>query len=315
MFSSISKKSTKGSIKSGVPIYVDPIGLVEAEKSMTSTVRNIDLEDLPLNETLPLALEQLDMAYCVRDDILIITSKKSVDAVANEKATVVADVSPKNTAILEILDMPIPMSFEQDTTLEDLLDYIKKATTRGEAPLARRIYADPIGLQEAEKSMTSTVRGMDVEGVPLKTTLRLMLKQLDLAFIVKDGMLVINSLERFKAGLKKPAQGADGVVEQGGENARLEPIFNNQDLEGWKDELVNNSQWEIADGILEESRPEEWHTVEITAIGGVITTTVDGKKAAEFTDPENTYSAGTISLACRRTSTVRFKEVSPREIP
>ena len=43
--------------------------------------------------------------------------------------------------------------------------------------------------------MTSTVRGMDLEGVPLRRTLQLMLKQLDLIYFVEDGMLYITSNE------------------------------------------------------------------------------------------------------------------------
>jgi hypothetical protein len=47
-------------------------------------------------------------------------------------------------------------------------------------------------LQEAEKTLTSPVQ-LDLEGVPLKTTLRLLLKQLGLTYTVKDGMLTITS--------------------------------------------------------------------------------------------------------------------------
>ncbi|MBV8234029.1 MAG: hypothetical protein JO329_28960, partial [Planctomycetaceae bacterium] len=54
------------------------------------------------------------------------------------------------------------------------------------------IYVDPVGLQEAEKTMTSPVT-LDLEGVPLKTTLRLLLKQLGLTYTVKDGLLTITS--------------------------------------------------------------------------------------------------------------------------
>ena len=50
-------------------------------------------------------------------------------------------------------------------------------------------------MQEAEKSMTSTVRDMDLEGVPLRRTLQLLLKQLDLVYFVEDGMLYITSDE------------------------------------------------------------------------------------------------------------------------
>ena len=36
---------------------------------------------------------------------------------------------------------------------------------------------------------------LDLEGVPLKTTLRLMLKQLGLAYCVRDGVLIISSVQ------------------------------------------------------------------------------------------------------------------------
>jgi hypothetical protein len=51
---------------------------------------------------------------------------------------------------------------------------------------------DPSHIQEAAYSLTSTV-SIDLDGVPLKTTLRLMLKQLGLAFTVKDGLLKIGA--------------------------------------------------------------------------------------------------------------------------
>ena len=56
------------------------------------------------------------------------------------------------------------------------------------------IYADPIGLSEAEKTMTS-VATINLDGVPLKTTLRLYLAQLDLAYSIRDGVLFVTSVE------------------------------------------------------------------------------------------------------------------------
>ena len=52
----------------------------------------------------------------------------------------------------------------------------------------------PSGLEETKRSLNSTIL-VDLEGVPLKTTLRLMLDQLGLACVVKDGRLVIHSRE------------------------------------------------------------------------------------------------------------------------
>ncbi len=98
----------------------------------------------------------------------------------------------RNSRILAMLDEPISMSFNEETPLEDVLKYVKQATTTATYS-GIPIYVDPIGLQEAEKSMTSTVRNMDLEGVPLRVTLGLLLKQLDLEYVVKDGFLKIGN--------------------------------------------------------------------------------------------------------------------------
>jgi RNA polymerase sigma factor (sigma-70 family) len=97
----------------------------------------------------------------------------------------------ESRAILEKLEKPISMSFANETPLEDVLKYIKSATqSRNDTGIP--IYVDPVGLNEAEKTMTSPVQ-LDLEGVPLKTTLRLLLKQLGLTYWVKDGLLMITS--------------------------------------------------------------------------------------------------------------------------
>ncbi len=82
------------------------------------------------------------------------------------------------------------MHFVEETPLEDVLSSIKTATTSADGkPIP--IYVDPIGLLQAEKTMASTVTNIDLDSVPLRTSLRLCLAQLDLAYYVKDGLLVI----------------------------------------------------------------------------------------------------------------------------
>ena len=73
------------------------------------------------------------------------------------KAVDLFERDTKTRMILEKLEEPISMSFAEDTPLEDVLKYIKQATTTANYQ-GIPIYVDPIGLQEAEKSMTSTVR-------------------------------------------------------------------------------------------------------------------------------------------------------------
>ena len=105
---------------------------------------------------------------------------------------VTADKSPKTKELLTKLEEPVTMAFVQETPLEDVLKYIKKAT-QGSSPNGIPIYIDPRGLQEAEKTLASPVT-IDLEGVPLNTSLRLLLKQVDLAYCVRNGVLIISSV-------------------------------------------------------------------------------------------------------------------------
>jgi len=99
---------------------------------------------------------------------------------------------PYSRLILAKLDEPVSMSFNEETPLESVLKYVKHATTSATYS-GIPIYVDPVGLQRADKSMTSTVRNMVLEGVPLRRTLQLLLKQLELIYFVEDGMLYITS--------------------------------------------------------------------------------------------------------------------------
>ncbi len=90
-----------------------------------------------------------------------------------------------------MLEEPIAMSFPNETPLEDILKYIKQATT-GPKSSGITIYVDPLGLQEADKTLTSPV-SLDLEGIPLRRTLQLALRQLGLGYFVDDGILVITS--------------------------------------------------------------------------------------------------------------------------
>ena len=69
------------------------------------------------------------------------------------------------------------MKLETDTPLSDVIKYIKDATQNEAAglPSGIPIYVDPIGLQDADKSIADSLT-IKLEGLPLKTTLRLVLK-------------------------------------------------------------------------------------------------------------------------------------------
>ncbi len=71
------KKSTRPPNGPGFPIYLDPIGLGEAERTPASTIA-IDLRGVPLKVSLAIALGQVGMGYIVEDGMLRITSFESL---------------------------------------------------------------------------------------------------------------------------------------------------------------------------------------------------------------------------------------------
>lgn len=104
------------------------------------------------------------------------------------------DRDEKTKAILSKLNERIAMPFPNETPLEDIKKYIEQSTQDEQAglPTGIPIYIDPQGLQDADKTLASTVT-INLEGIPLRTTLRLLLKQLGLTYTVKDGLLTITS--------------------------------------------------------------------------------------------------------------------------
>ena len=82
------------------------------------------------------------------------------------------------------------------------------------------IYVDPIGLQQAERTLNSTVT-IDLEGVPLKTSLRLALKQLGLAYCVRDGVLIISSVQGIREEL---AEAASELLGSGNDESNRCPV-------------------------------------------------------------------------------------------
>lgn len=99
---------------------------------------------------------------------------------------------PKTVRINAELEKPVSMPFGNETPLEEVIKYIKTATTGTGLEQGIPIYVDPVGLSEAEKTMASPVT-LNLDGVPLKKSLKLMLSQLDLTYTVKDGLMTITS--------------------------------------------------------------------------------------------------------------------------
>ncbi|HKI19223.1 MAG TPA: STN domain-containing protein [Isosphaeraceae bacterium] len=203
----IQNSTKKGRNDPGIPLYIDPRGLQEVQKSLTSPV-TIDLERAPLKDALERVLSQLNLGYIVKDDVVFISSRNRIAREMKETGVLAADAMPATKAVLAKLEEPVSMSFANETPLEDIVKYVEQATKKGPADPGIKILLDPNGLREVEKSANSTIQ-IDLQGVPLKTTLRLLLKQLDLAYIVKDGALVISSTTGVQKLKEKASQRAD----------------------------------------------------------------------------------------------------------
>ena len=120
-----------------------------------------------------------------------ISSRKSVRAEQDKVMVLGKADSPKTAQMLAKLDEPIRMPFPRETPLVEVLRYVKRAT-RTPSFSGVLIFVDPAGLQEVDHSLTSPVR-IDLEGVPLRTSLRLIAEQLRLAYYVSEGNVIISS--------------------------------------------------------------------------------------------------------------------------
>jgi hypothetical protein len=138
--------------------------------------------------------------------ITLSTARPSLDAAPPDllplKMAVAGGVDPgpidahddRSQKIVTELGKLIDLPFKTETSLEDVVKYVQSSTRSASFPDGIPIYVDPVGLQEAEKSMSSTVK-IELAQVPLRMSLKLLLRQLSLAYQVKDGLLTINSLE------------------------------------------------------------------------------------------------------------------------
>ncbi len=102
---------------------------------------------------------------------------------------------PRNKAILSKLEEKVSMNFPNPTPFEDIVKYIASATEDKAAGFANGlpIYVDPSGLEEVESAMAATIT-INLEGIPLRTTLRLALRQLGLDYRVDGGVLLISDI-------------------------------------------------------------------------------------------------------------------------
>ncbi len=100
-------------------------------------------------------------------------------------------VDPRDRRISRKLDQPVQSVF-QTGSLEMALFDLAHATGAVNDP-GLEFYVDPLGLEDAHCALDSTVTLRSGNDVPLRTALREMLKPLGLDFVVRNGVVVIDS--------------------------------------------------------------------------------------------------------------------------
>jgi cyanophycinase len=201
----IRRVAKKGPDDLGIPIYIDPMGLQRAERSLNSTV-TIDEKAIPLKDALTRVLASLRLTYIVKDDVLIVTDVQGVRQEQKEVPVQACDATPATNALMARLEEPVKMPFGNETPLSDVLGYLERATAKPPDDQGIKVLVIPAGLEEVERSLNSTIQ-VDLEGVPLKTTLRLLLDQLGLACAIRDGRLIIHS----RQGIRKLVRNAEAA--------------------------------------------------------------------------------------------------------
>ena len=108
--------------------------------------------------------------------------------------------NPRQEGIYDALDQPIALTYADGAPLDDVLKDIRMQTIKNpkipKLPTGIPIYVDPLGLQEVERSMSSEVkRPSSADKLTLGEHLRLVLDPLGLAYMAKDGFIMITSKE------------------------------------------------------------------------------------------------------------------------
>jgi len=120
------------------------------------------------------------------------TDPKTRLEIARLSATVAQyEENPQTKAVLEALDKPFTIRTNGDWTFDDLVKQIRARLATADDKRVP-VYVDPRGIEEAGLEPDAPVV-LDLEDVPLKLSLRLALKQLKLAYCVREGVIIISS--------------------------------------------------------------------------------------------------------------------------
>lgn len=112
------------------------------------------------------------------------------------------------------LERVAPVPFPNETALAAVIKHIRQATQGPAFPDGVPIYLDPHALQNADKTAESPV-ALDLPPLPLKTSLRLVLEQVSLAYRIRDGVVMIYHPEEYELEGAWPRTGR-GIAGMGG---------------------------------------------------------------------------------------------------
>jgi hypothetical protein len=117
----------------------------------------------------------------------------------------------RNEVVREALGKSVALHFPEPTPLEDVIKHIRTATESKELPNGLPIYIDPYWLTESGLTTASPVT-FEMEDVRLKTSLRLILRQLQLGYFVRDGVIVVTALMSQEYRAAHPNEPGRGVA-------------------------------------------------------------------------------------------------------
>ncbi len=187
------KESTKSKDGKGesLKIYVDALTLKMEEITAETQIAPPILGDgeISVQTFLNLVLKSIGLTHSVHDDLIVVDSPC-------DDCPERLEYSAESAWTWLLLHEEIPLHYQNETPLREVIKTIQQATV-GKRPGGRGvlIHFNPIGLKEAEKSEESGVT-FDIDRVPLRTSLGMLLKPLGLIFEVgDDGIVNISSLE------------------------------------------------------------------------------------------------------------------------
>lgn len=215
----------------GLQIYVDPVGLRESKRTITTPIQISG--EMSIADAITKATAQLGLAaYLGRYGEVVITKPSRAESLLKlsllEEAAMtkvsakgetrvgpsgsIVTLTPRLSATLGALKQAIAMQFPRETPLIEVLRYTKSlSTVPPELSNGIAFYIDPIGLRDAGQNLASTV-SIDVEGVPVATVLTMVVRQLGLtAYLQRNGLVIITTPARVELYKSRPDALSDGT--------------------------------------------------------------------------------------------------------